>query len=94
VLNSRTDWFITKKKAKDTPAAIRSIQKSKHPAQVMMFGLVSSTGLKMPPVFLKSGFCMGAREYLETSPIIYYFIYLSFRTAISKIKKIYVIFFN
>jgi inhibitor of nuclear factor kappa-B kinase subunit alpha len=65
VLNSRTDRFITKKKAKDTPAAIRSVQKSKHPAQVMMFGLVSSNGLKMPPVFLKSGFRMGAREYLD-----------------------------
>jgi hypothetical protein len=63
--NSRTDRFITKKKVKDVADSIKSIQKSKHPAQVMMFGLVSSNGLKMPPVFLKSGFRMGAKEYLN-----------------------------
>jgi transposase len=63
--NSRTDRFITKKKVKDVADSIKSIQKSKHPAQVMMFGLVSSNGLKMPPVFLESGFRMGAKEYLN-----------------------------
>jgi hypothetical protein len=31
----------------------------------MMFGMVASNGLKMPPVFLKQGLRMGAKEYLE-----------------------------
>jgi inhibitor of nuclear factor kappa-B kinase subunit alpha len=65
VSNSRIDRFITKKRAKDVPDSIRSVQKAKHPAQVMMFGLVASDGKKMPPVFLESGFRMGAKEYLN-----------------------------
>jgi hypothetical protein len=56
VINSRTDRFITNKKAKDTPPEVKSVQKSKHPAQIMMFCLVASKGLKMPPVFFRSGF--------------------------------------
>jgi len=31
----------------------------------MVFGLVPLCGLKMPPVFLPSGFRMGAKEYLN-----------------------------
>ena len=62
VFNSRTDRYITSKSSKDVPDAIKSIQKSKHPAQVMVFGLVASNGMKMPPVFLKTGFRMGPRS--------------------------------
>jgi inhibitor of nuclear factor kappa-B kinase subunit alpha len=31
----------------------------------MVFGLVASNGMKMPPVFLETGFRMGAKEYLD-----------------------------
>ena len=31
----------------------------------MVFVFVASNSLKMPPVFLKSGFRMGAKEYLD-----------------------------
>jgi hypothetical protein len=31
----------------------------------MVFRFVASNSLKMPPVFLKSGFRMGAKEYLD-----------------------------
>jgi hypothetical protein len=31
----------------------------------MMFSLVASNGKKMPPIFLESGFRMGAREYFD-----------------------------
>ena len=65
VINSRTDRFITKKRVRDVPDAIWSVQKSKHPVQIMMFGLVSSNGLKMPPVFLESGFRLGAKDCLD-----------------------------
>ena len=65
VSNSRNDRYITRKRSKDVPHSIRSVQKSKHPAQIMMFGLVASNGKKMAPVFLNSGFRMGAKEYLD-----------------------------
>jgi len=65
VQNSRTDRYITKLKIRDVPDHIRTIKKTKHPSQLMMFGLVASNGLKMPPVFLEQGFRMGAKEYLE-----------------------------
>jgi len=65
VLNSRNNRYITKKRVKDVPDHVKSVKKSKHPAQIMVFGLVASNGLKMPPVFLKSGFRMGAKDYLD-----------------------------
>ncbi len=65
VFNSGTDRYISSKSSKDVPHAIKSIHKSKHPAQVMVFGLVASNGMKMPPVFLKTRFRMGAKEYLD-----------------------------
>lgn len=64
VQNSRTDRYITTLRVKDVPDHIRTIQKSKHPSQLMMFGLIASNGLKMPPVFFKKGFRMGSKEYL------------------------------
>ena len=60
-----TDRFITKKNPKEVPNAIRSFQSSKHPAQVMVFRLIASSEEKMPPVFLKTGLRMGAKEYLD-----------------------------
>ena len=43
----------------------KSVQNSKHPAMIMMFGLVASNGLKMDPVYLPIGLRMGAKDYLE-----------------------------
>jgi hypothetical protein len=57
VINSRTDRFITNKKAKDAPPEVKYLQKSK---QIMMFGLIASNGIK-----IESGFRMGAKDYLE-----------------------------
>ena len=65
IINSRTSRFISRTKAKDAPEHIRMIKTTKHPSQIMMFGLVSSTGQKMPPVFLPIGLRMGSKEYLE-----------------------------
>ena len=53
VSNSRNDRYITKKRSKDVPHHIKTIQKSKHPAQTLVFRLVASNGPKMPPVFLE-----------------------------------------
>ena len=65
VSNSRTDRFITNLRLEDVPDHVRAVQKAKHPAQIMMFGLVASNGLKMPPVFMAKGMRMGSKEYLE-----------------------------
>ena len=53
--NSQTDCFTLKKNAKEVPDAIRSFQNSKHPVQVMVFGLIDFSGEKIPPVFLMTG---------------------------------------
>ena len=37
------------------PEHVKYTFKTKHPASVMMFGLISSDGLKMLLVFIKSG---------------------------------------
>ena len=46
----------------DVPDDIKTIDQTKKSNQV--FGLVVSIPLKMLPVFLPSGFTMGAKEYL------------------------------
>ena len=48
-----------------SPITSKSVQNSKHPAMIMMFGLVASNGLKMDPVYLPIGLRMGAKDYLE-----------------------------
>lgn len=63
--NSRTDRYISTLKVEDVPDNIKTSSKTKHPSQVMVFGLIASNGLKMDPVFLPSGFRMGAVDYLE-----------------------------
>ena len=50
VSNSRTDLFISAKKLEDVLKNVKFWFQTKHPAGVMMFGLVASNGLKMPPV--------------------------------------------
>ena len=63
--NSRFDRFVSNKKFHDVPEHIKTVSKTKHPSQIMMFGLVGSDGLKMPPVFLPSGLKMGSKDYID-----------------------------
>ena len=63
--NSMTNRFISTLKNRIVSDDIKSISQTKHPSQVMLFGLLAFNGLKMTPVFLLSGFRMGAREYLD-----------------------------
>ena len=65
VSNSMFDRFISKKKVSEVPDHIKTVSKTKHPSQIMMFGLVTSDGRKMDPVFLPSGLRMGAKEYID-----------------------------
>ena len=63
--SSHTNRYIAKGRAKDAPDHIRLVQNTYHPAQIMMFGLASSNGMKMDPVYLPIGLRMGGKEYLE-----------------------------
>jgi hypothetical protein len=51
VSNSRHDRYLSSLKVQDVPEKLKFVTQTKHPAQVMMFGLVSSDGNKMPPSF-------------------------------------------
>ncbi|QQP52487.1 Putative transposable element [Caligus rogercresseyi] len=44
---------------------IRSVSKTKHPASVMMLGIVASTGDKMPPIWFPTGYRLTGADYLE-----------------------------
>jgi len=46
ICNSRTNRYISSMKVSDVPDSIKFVSQTKHPAQVMMFGLVSSDGKK------------------------------------------------
>ena len=47
IISNSTNMFIIKTRDRVTPDSIRSIQISKNPAQIMIFSLVASNGLKI-----------------------------------------------
>lgn len=63
--NSRHDRYISKERPDNVPDNVKYTFRSKHPASVMVFGLVASDGKKMPPVFIQSGMRINAEMYLE-----------------------------
>ena len=65
VSSSRTDRYISKLPASDVPHNVRFVSKTKHPASVMVFGLVASDGKKMPPVFIPNGIKINTTEYIK-----------------------------
>ena len=66
IINSRTNRYIAQGRTKVALECVRSVQNTKHPAQIMIFGLVSINRLKMDPVYLSIGFRKGVQEYLES----------------------------
>ncbi|XP_014784635.1 uncharacterized protein LOC106879525 [Octopus bimaculoides] len=61
VLNRRNDRFIAK-----STAEVRGTFKTKHPAQVMAFGVVASGGKKMPIKFYKADEKINVNTYYKT----------------------------
>ena len=53
IISNCTNMFIINTRDRVTPDSIRSIQISKNPAQIMIFRLVASNGLKWPPDLLQ-----------------------------------------
>ena len=64
VSNWRNDRWIGGDPA-DTPEEYKYVNTTKHPASVMVFGLVGSDGKKMPPVFIPSGVRVNTEVYLN-----------------------------
>ena len=62
VSNSCHDQFISSLKVSDIPDKFKFAPQTKYPLQIMIFGLVSSNGKKIPPVFLHSKLKMGAQD--------------------------------
>ena len=63
--NRRNDRFISIGTFSEAPAATKFHFKTKHPASVMVFGLVSSDGKKMPLVFVDQGVKITADVYID-----------------------------
>jgi transposase len=61
VSNSRLDRYVSLDKTEEVPDNVKYKFETKHPASTMMFGLISSDGKKMPPVF----FPPGTKEYIQ-----------------------------
>lgn len=63
ILNRRNDRWIGGGPS-DVPDNVKYTNTTKHPASVMVFGLISSDGKKMPPVFIPSGVRINTDKYL------------------------------
>jgi transposase len=59
-VNRRNDRFLAA-----STAEVKGIFRTKHPAQIMMFGAVASDGKKMAPYFFKAGERVGADRYYK-----------------------------
>ena len=63
--NQRNDRFISVGTFSEAPAAIKFHFRTKHPASVMVFGLISSDGKKMPLVFIEQGAKINANVHID-----------------------------
>ena len=63
--NRRNDRIIVKGDPNKLPDYVRHTFRTKHPSQVMVYGLVASDGKKMPLVFMESGEKLNAKWYIE-----------------------------
>ena len=60
VVNRRNDRYLA-----ESLADVKGTYRTKHPAQVMMLGVVASDGKKMPPYFFKPGERVNADAYYK-----------------------------
>ena len=65
ISNSRTNRIISTSMPEDVPEFIRFMFRTKHHVSVMMFVVVTSDGLKMPPIFIDSGVKINADLYIK-----------------------------
>ncbi|BHF64787.1 hypothetical protein SprV_0200779400 [Sparganum proliferum] len=65
VSNSRTDRYISPLKVSGVSVDVKKKSLVKHPAFVMVFGLISSDGKVMLPVFIKAGVKVNTNVHLD-----------------------------
>ncbi len=65
VSNSRLDRYLSSEKSEDVDENIRFKFQTKHPASVMVFGLISSDGKKMAPHFFPVGTRIDSEEFIK-----------------------------
>jgi hypothetical protein len=65
VSNSWMDRFLSADKFKDVPEHVKFKFQTKHPASVVMFGLVVYNGKKMPPFFFSVGTKINSDVYIK-----------------------------
>lgn len=65
VSNSRTDRYISSLPVKDVADKYKNVYLTKHPASVMVFGLIASDGKKMDPVFIPQGDKVNTEVYIS-----------------------------
>ena len=65
VSNSRLDRYLSSEKSEDVKDNIRFKFQTKHPASVMVFGLISSDGKRMAPHFFPVGTRINSDEYIK-----------------------------
>jgi transposase len=65
VLNRRNDRCIVSGPVSDIPSDIRVAQHRKHPASIMVLGIITSDGQKCPPIFVEAGARINAATYQE-----------------------------
>lgn len=65
VLNRRNSRYISGDRAEEVDPAIKYSPKTKHPAKIMMLGVVASDGKKCPPVFTPANEKIDSEKYME-----------------------------
>lgn len=66
VLNRRNGRYISTEKVEDVPDHIKHVCKSKHPAKVMVLGVVASDGQKCPIIFMPQSEKVNTEVYINS----------------------------
>lgn len=65
VLNRRNSRYISSEKVEDVPEHVKHVYKTKHPAKVMVLGVVASHGKKCPIIFIPQNDKVNSDVYIN-----------------------------
>jgi len=63
--NRRNDRFLSSGRLEEVPNEVKHVQRTKHPAKVMVLGLICSDGKVCPPIFIEAGIKINATVYQD-----------------------------
>lgn len=64
-VNRRNDRYLSVEDSNSVPTSVRLSQRRKNAASVMVLGVITSDGLKCPPIFVHAGVRINAATYQE-----------------------------